>query len=164
MTEGKKKVLLQDRTADELDRGVGMRFHPVTGVEISRYHSFSTEAHEYYIRSGWANCGNIHADRIGDGGGRSAGDSYLKHWLFDPYTGEMFNPEKMFTDAEWQKDQNSIQSALEVCLIVLRASLDDDAYWKVVEELKKSAYLFHCHFPEKAPRSVRRSHPPIRGF
>ena len=85
------KILTRDFTADELDEGIGMAFHPVIGKGLDYYrhypHGYDADEHQFKFRTGWGGCGILHLPRIGDGKSRQKDDQYPEHWKFDPYTG-----------------------------------------------------------------------------
>lgn len=91
------KRLRHDYTAEQLDRGEWMDFHPCSGHR-RRGGSFSTPlpsqpAAEFEASLGFYWYHGCYGDgvtwpRIGDGQPRRKGDPYPAHWDFDPYTGE----------------------------------------------------------------------------
>lgn len=90
------KKLQRDYTILELDRGDEMQFHPCNGaprVGNTFYVIYPTLDKDAYFGGevySHLTCYNTSYawPRIGDGKPRSAGDSYLDHWKFDPFTGE----------------------------------------------------------------------------
>jgi hypothetical protein len=91
-----------DFSANALDNGVGMNFHPVTGVDrvansfgcgvgFVRFNGFDPETCRFYIYEGYDMY--TYLPRIGDGKPRSTGDPYPEHWRFDPFTGIPFFPD-----------------------------------------------------------------------
>lgn len=91
----KKRVLPFNFTVDEMDRGDGMKFHPCTGdrliqgrvsrgSELDRMGSF--ENGSYTIYGGYGMYRSL--PRISDEKDHKAGEPYLGHWSYDPFTGE----------------------------------------------------------------------------
>lgn len=83
------KTIPRDYTSEELERGEGMVFHPLTGNALSIL-IWSENLHEFFhpawyeIFPWW--CGL--QGKIGAGRALRAGDPYPDHWKFDPYSGE----------------------------------------------------------------------------
>lgn len=91
----KKRVLPSDFTASEMDRGDGMKFHPCTGDRLiqgevsrdsglDRFGSFENGC--YVIYGGYGMYRTL--PRIGDGCEHKAGEPFLGHWSYNPFTGE----------------------------------------------------------------------------
>jgi hypothetical protein len=92
-----------DYTADELDRGEGMKFHPCANDHGSRYvvlpfepgvDGFRDGKHHYHWIAGYDpqqrrfRTKREHLVRISDGKNVKKGDPYPEHWMTDPFTGE----------------------------------------------------------------------------
>lgn len=78
--------------AENMDRGMGMTFHPCSRtVNHREMHGFTYDARSktHYFVSHWppAN-GRCYRDRIGTGEDFKSGDAYPDHWIQDPWTGE----------------------------------------------------------------------------
>jgi len=92
-----KRLLPIGFTAEELDRGEHMRFHPVAGeprvgevfgrgANCGMADHYDEESHRFVIYGGYDMWASL--PRIGDGQQRSVGDLYPEHWNFDPWMGE----------------------------------------------------------------------------
>lgn len=97
------KVFTRDFSAEELDRGDGMNFHPdwrnprkgdaflfIYGKTIEECR-FDPETSTFVARYPHGQI-HIQLERIGDGKPQKVGDPYPKHWYFDPWTGEGSRP------------------------------------------------------------------------
>ena len=84
------RTLPRSYTAEELDHGEGMSFHPDNAepfVELE----FIQSKHRYCFAPGiynWMAHDRWLLARIGDGQNHQVGDPYPAHWQFDPFTGE----------------------------------------------------------------------------
>jgi len=81
----RKRVIPFDCTAEEMDKGFGMKYHPVSGdypkpLDKLRF----DEAKQMFAFQD----SNMFFPRIGDGEEHSAGMRYLHHWSYCPFTGE----------------------------------------------------------------------------
>lgn len=85
-------------TSEQIDRGEGMSYHPVTGRQFLFFRANIEGVCEYTGRikvrgpggAGWgvSVTGDIeHLPRIGDGNNHPLSDLPLPHWRFDPKTG-----------------------------------------------------------------------------
>lgn len=81
----------------ELDYGMGMEFHPLSGM-VLRYHTYhpATRCFSIEIAEGaWSSTYDsetVFHDPISGGKTWSVGDPYPDHWLYDPDTGEPLHP------------------------------------------------------------------------
>ncbi len=75
-----KRELHRDYTAEQVDRGEGMIFHPHSGRPIREYVYDVWRNQYHYI--------GAYLSRIGRGACLRAGDPYPDHWVYDPLTGE----------------------------------------------------------------------------
>jgi len=77
--------------SEHLDAGVDMIFHPVNGMEL-RYMCADYSSRCFYYRDskgGWdMDAQAVVVDRISAGKDVAYGESYPRHWNFDPFTGE----------------------------------------------------------------------------
>jgi hypothetical protein len=73
----------------QLDRGDGMKVHPVTGESLK---SLSFNGYLFYIaihRGGWDyDCEHRYRERISEGRDVQKGEGFPSHWRYDPYTGQ----------------------------------------------------------------------------
>ena len=94
-----ERVLPRDYTAEEMDRGEDMDFHPCSGFPhaggTSRGTFGSPYVHRFKI---FEVCRSI-----GDGCEHRKGDSYLVHWKFDPFTGQSLEPRRS-SGGLWEQD------------------------------------------------------------
>lgn len=79
-----KRVLPRDYSAEEMDRGEGMEFHPDDGTVLGAL-SFSSEVGCFFCLGYWS---ADYLERISDGKSHRMGAPYPQHWRFDPFTGE----------------------------------------------------------------------------
>jgi len=100
-----KRELSRDYTAEEMDRGEGMLYHPAARRGTS-YSPHLINGLKYVdaakvfrrppdlgalMENPGADASKIdwgHLERIGDGSPHRAGNPYPKHWIYDPYSGE----------------------------------------------------------------------------
>jgi len=92
--------LSRSYTVEEMDRGAGMNYHPVTRRSRSIQELVYDETKRMFrqlldIGALMENPGakakidsKDYFPRIGDGNPHEAGDSYPSHWSRDPHTGE----------------------------------------------------------------------------
>lgn len=98
-----RRLLKRSYTSEEMDRGDGMKFHPVRGAELRTLHFISHRSRYFGIifsEERWFYPGLslegaeemigvvFILGRIGDEKPHQAGEGYLPHWVFDPWTGE----------------------------------------------------------------------------
>ncbi len=92
-----RPVLKVSYSAELMDRGRGMVFHPVDGKSLTEapFNSdfqYDSDQSQYFAQSNphWDGTegSRYYYHRIGDGSDYSAGDFYPNHWIFDPYTGK----------------------------------------------------------------------------
>lgn len=101
-------VLRRDYTAEDLDRGVEMTFHPTNGVHLHELQlsdetrEFLYEAAEILWDHGYPPWYPL--PRIGDGHVHAKGESYLLHWKFDPWTGASLLPTVRELPTAWFLD------------------------------------------------------------
>ncbi len=84
-------VFEQEMSVQELDEGRGMVFHPQYGKQAQlRDLLYDPAKLQFYVENtgAWSRGTRKYLDRIGDGKNYRAGDRYLPHWEFCPYTGE----------------------------------------------------------------------------
>lgn len=75
----------------DLDRGVGMTFHPVSGIPLNRlrYNSRSRRFYSTFHYGGWSLESDITVfDRISNGSCWKMGDQFPEHWRFHPLSGK----------------------------------------------------------------------------
>ncbi len=82
-------------TAKELNEGMDMKVHPITGRVLTSLLYWESKAQFYWYRArpqmGWSEIeyDRILQGRIGTGKARyEIGYPYPAHWRFDPFTGE----------------------------------------------------------------------------
>ncbi len=75
----------------DLDRGVGMMLHPVSGIPLSRLH-YHRLRHQFYCTfhyGGWSlEADIVFYDRISGGSPWKVGNPFPQHWRFHPLTGK----------------------------------------------------------------------------
>lgn len=83
------QVLPRDYSAEELDEGAGMAFHPHNGCKFDMWYDLQGKNYYYDVIRGWGQVlvNVVHLPPIGDGRDHRAGDPIPEHWLFDPYVG-----------------------------------------------------------------------------
>ena len=87
-----ENVLPRDFTAEEMDRGEGMTFHPCSLTRNRRrmedfQYDFENKIH--FFTSNWlGSVGRYDRPRIGTGQDCKAGEPFPDHWVQDPWTGE----------------------------------------------------------------------------
>lgn len=99
-----ERVLLRDYTAEEMDRGEGMEFHPLCGIELrnltydpeSRKFSYAIRPLGLRRQRALMVCG-----RISGGHCWSVGEPFPSLWVFDPYTGEKIGMRESLWDAKY---------------------------------------------------------------
>lgn len=91
------KTLPRDYTAEEMDRGEGMNFHPVCRLAFEEL-EYDEESGRFFRRMGLFGPFNLALygpgveeviiiySRIGDGKDHAKGDPYPRHWVTDPWT------------------------------------------------------------------------------
>jgi len=114
------KLLPRSYTAEELDEGAGMTYHPVTGQMLfDLYHDgecydrwlyWMERSDEYkdttprpfvFDESGGLPAAlHTFLPAIGDGKKHQAGTYYPRHWIYDPYTGADMNRKGKITDSD----------------------------------------------------------------
>ena len=82
------KRLRRSYTVLEMDKGEGMKFHPVSSHLIASCLFHEATRQYCFQRSCYVGGGFQDLPRIGDGKEYAQGDPYPSHWLFDPDTGE----------------------------------------------------------------------------
>jgi hypothetical protein len=100
------KYFDRDYTADELDRGKDMKFHPcycdIDGrvlIDDDKYdpasaffqyfgHKYCEESHQFFLPGGWGTCTTF-LPRISTSADVHRGDPYPTHWDCDPFNGEL---------------------------------------------------------------------------
>lgn len=96
----KERVLPRDYSVEEMNRGEGMRFHPVEG-SLLRDLFFSWASQCFYIFVGGF---SLDFPVIGDGQRHAHGDPYLGHWQYDPFTGRSLNAPMLTFDERTSDD------------------------------------------------------------
>ena len=83
-------VLPFDYSVYQLDRGHGMRYHPIEWYPLEKL-PFDESTYLFPCFKGDPRNPQrvLPLSRIGDGEPHSAGDPYLAHWKYDPFTGEI---------------------------------------------------------------------------
>lgn len=85
----------------DLDRGVGMKFHPLCGIELRRL-SYDFESRWFSFTfhfGGWCMEGKrVTYDRISGGGSWRVGEPYPSHWKFHPLTGKALKGSNAMTE------------------------------------------------------------------
>jgi hypothetical protein len=71
---------------DDLRFGRMMNFHPVAGVSLDTLRHYARDDTWKLLQDEWLPEKTY--PPIGDGKSHRAGEPYLLHWLFDPFTGD----------------------------------------------------------------------------
>ena len=119
-----RRVLPFDCSAEQMDQGHGMRYHPCFLGRDGRLHQlhidlhFAKEKGKFYrqVDRGEPMVTDVWCDRIGDGHPRSAGDPYPEHWLVCPFTGEALTPPRPEVPGRRsQSNDGSFQAGYGMC-------------------------------------------------
>lgn len=85
----------------DLDRGVGMKFHPLCGIELRRL-TYDWQSRQFSFTfhfGGWCMEGRrVVYDRISGGGSWRVGEPYPSHWKFHPLTGKALKRSNAMTE------------------------------------------------------------------
>ncbi|TSC59155.1 MAG: hypothetical protein Greene041662_634 [Candidatus Peregrinibacteria bacterium Greene0416_62] len=84
-------VFDQDMSAQELDEGKRMVFHPQYGRQAQlRDLLYDPTRFQFYLENtgAWSRGTRKYLDRIGDGKDYKSGDRYPAHWIYCPFSGE----------------------------------------------------------------------------
>ena len=98
-----QRFLGRGYSAEELDRGEGMTYHPDYGLPLSLF-EYDDEHHQFRGHSDLL-------DRIGCSLFCSKGDPYPQHWNFDPFSGALIRIDFLFG---WLDEYFSVHSTLHV--------------------------------------------------
>lgn len=99
-----KRILKRDYTSEEMNRGDGMKFHPLCGMFLQKLFYckdnylrildpqspedlFSLVSRILRMNEGRVQMISVLLFPISDGKPHKAGEGYLLHWKFDPWTG-----------------------------------------------------------------------------